>query len=318
MNTHALDGFLCCFAGPNQYALRGKDVTLVARAEEVRAQAGDDRRVGVLTRRGPDIPVYSLSELIGGARDARVRDRHVIVTGAPGAAYGILVDRIVRAAGAGGTVLPLPSIVAGHAARWFAGLLTLKETSCLVLSPDGLRPGGAATTHAAATSVRAGARPGDEIRSLVLTFSTGALPAVSGIDLFAVSATRADAVVQSLSLVSLPGSEPHVAALGCWRGSAVAVLDYSAGAYATSAARRFLVMRSADGARAAIGIEADTSLRRATAQDVRAAVRAPDYVRGIFRVGGAGVALLDVDRLASGAVAIAVPGAHSPLVPALV
>ena len=318
MIGQALDGFLCCLVGADQYALHGTDVTLVARAEELRAEQHADGRIGSLARRGSDIPVYSLSHLVGGSRDPRVTDRHIVVTGGDRAPFGLLVDRIVRAAGAGADLLALPSVVGGAAAKWFGGLLTLQETSCLVLAPEGLRPGAAASVRGAAAIRSRAADPGDSIRSLALTFSSEALPAVDGVAQFAVSAARVSAVVQSIALVLLPGCDAHIAGLGCWRRSAVAVVDFSAGAIATQLARRFLMMRCDSGALVALAVDADTSLRRAAPTDLRAAPGCAEHVRGIFRMDGAAVALLDVDRLASGAVAITAAAGRETLVPAQV
>lgn len=305
MSGRALDGFLCCLVGADQYALRGVDVALVTRADEMRASAADDGRVGVLPRPGEEIPVYSLAALLGGRRDARTADRHVVVTGAAGSRYGLLVDRLVRSGGDGASVVPLPSVVGGAAVRWFEGLLSLQETSCLVLAPEGLRPGGHAPAGGAAAPSAARLRPAPEVSGLVLTFSSAALPSAA-VKRHAVSAARVAAVVQSMPLVPVPGCGPHVAALGAWRSAAVVVLDFSRGAAVTAGSRRFLVLRCGQGAQIAIAVDADTALLRATADNVVAAANVPaGYVRGVFTIGGEDVALVDVDRLAAAAIDVA-------------
>jgi len=318
MIDRVLDGFLCCLVGADQYALRGADVSLVARAEEIRPQDADDQRIGVLARANAEIPIYSLAALLGGRRDARTADRHVVVTGPAGRQYGVLVDRLVRAAGRGAEVLPLPGIVGGAAVRWFEGLVSLQETSCLVLAPEGLRPGGRARDGGAAGVHSRGQSPRAEIRSLVLTFSSAALPPLA-VARYAIGASRVAAMVQSLPMVSLPGCGRHVAAIAAWRRSAVAVLDFSPAASVTATARRFLVARCGGGALIAIAVDSETSLRRASARDARSGAAATDsYVRGIFRVGNEDIALLDIDRLASGDAAIVAAAAPEVLAPALV
>lgn len=311
MTHHSLDGFLCCLVGANQYALRGSDVTLVARAEQMQSATDPDGRVGTLTRQGAAIPVYALGALLGGECDARTADRHVIVTGGTRSPYGLLVDRIVRAASlehaeGGGGLLSIPWVVGGSAVRWFRGVVMLAETSCLVLAPEGLRggdPSGAATAAVPSGSSRAAALDS----GLFLAFSTAALPpAVSwSASRYAVSATRVAAVVQTLPLIAVPGCEAHVAAVGIWRGSVVAVLDFGGGGFVPSAARRFLILRIDGGALVAIAVDADTLLRRAASGDVRAAANGagpsgltvPEYVRGVFTSGGEAVALLDLESL---------------------
>jgi len=304
MSGRTLDGFLCCLVGADQYALRGVDVALVTRADEMQAGAADDGRVGVLARSGEQIPVYSLAALLGGRRDVRIADRHVVVTGAAGSRYGLLVDRLVRSGGNGASVIPLPSVVGGAAVRWFEGLLSLQETSCLVLAPEGLRPGGHAPAGGAAAADAPRLRPAAEVSSLVLMFASAALPSAA-VKRHAVSAARVAAVVQSMPLVAVPGRGRHVAALGAWRGCAVAVLDFSCGAAVTAASRRFLVLRCGQ-AQIAIAVDPDTTLRRARPDDVRAAANVPaGYVRGVFKIGGEDVALVDVDRLVAAALDVA-------------
>jgi chemotaxis signal transduction protein len=304
MTRNALDGFLCCLVGADQYALRGPDVTLVARAEQMRTGSEDDGRVGTLARRGADIPVFALGGLLGGARDARTADRHVIVTGDPAEPYGLLVDRIVRATTAE-SMLPMPWVVGGSAVRWFRGVITLAETSCLVLAPEGLRSGGARTAPSAPGASISERAPALDC-GLLLAFSSVALPPAASLaaSRYAVSAARVAAVVQTLPLLDVPGREPHVAALGIWRNALVAVLDLGDGAFAPAAARRFLILRTDGDALVAIAVDVDTTLRHASAADVPSRgsglsglTGRPDYVRGVFTSAGEAVALLDVESL---------------------
>ena len=79
MSHQGLDAYLCCIVGADQYAVRGEAVRLVARAEQMRTGQGPDGRVGVLPFGGTEAPVFSLAALLGGTRDARTLDRHVVV-----------------------------------------------------------------------------------------------------------------------------------------------------------------------------------------------------------------------------------------------
>jgi chemotaxis signal transduction protein len=316
MTHHGLDAYLCCIAGADQYALRGASVRLVARAEQLRREETDDGRIGVLTSGGNDIPVYSLPALLGGARDGRTADRHVVVTGQGDETFGLLVDRVVRAPMGAARELPLPSIVGADAARWFTGLLTQAESSCLVLNPEGL--GRRAT---APPSVRPTLRPRrvplpEAVADLVFVFTSAALPPYEGAR-HALHASRLSAIVQTMASVPLPGCAPHIAALGAWRENAVPVIDYSRGAIATRTSGRFAVLRTQAATLVALPINVDASLRHATPDDRRAVeAGAAPHVRGVFQSGDERIALLDLERVAAGQ--CAVPASTQAGVPALV
>ena len=302
MNHQGLDAYLCCIVGADQYALRGDAVRLVARAEQMRTSAASDGRAGVLSVAGADVPVYGLGALLGGARDVRTADRHIVVSGAIGDPIGLLVDRVVRAPLGAARELALPAIVGDDAWRWFAGLLTLAETSCLVLNPSGLRPGAVAPAAVRHAGRRGGAMP-RAVADLVFVFTSAALPPCDGARL-GIHASRLTAIVQGMSAVPLPGCAHHVAGVGAWREAAVAVVDYSRGSIATRTARRFAVVRADAATLVALPINADAMLRRATAADARAAgATVPPHVRGVFQSGDERIALLDLERVARGACA---------------
>ena len=300
MTHHGLDAYLCCLVGADQYAVRGADVRLVARAEQLTPQTGGDGRVGVLPRAGGDVPVYSLPSLLGGARDTRTADRHIVVIGS-GDALALLVDRVVRAPAGSARELPLPTAAGRQAARWFSGLLTLSETSCLVLNPSGLRPGAWSAPPGAGPLRRAHGRAPAAVEDLAFVFTSEAVPTCDGARQ-AVPASRLAAIVQSLPLVAVPGVAAHVAAFAAWRDAAVPVVDYSRGFVATQTARRFAVLVAGDAALIAVPVDADAELRRAAPQDRRAGGTVlPAHVKGMFDTGGGRVALLDLERVASGA-----------------
>jgi chemotaxis signal transduction protein len=317
MSHLGLDAYLCCIVCSDQYAIRGGAVRLVARAEQLRAGAGADGRIGVLPRGGQDVPVYSLSELLGGTRETRTNDRHIVVASGADRPTALLVDRVVRAPLAGARELPLPALAGGHAVRWFSGLLTLDETSCLVLNLDGLRPGaGDAPVAAAARQARPRSRAVAD--DLMFVFASAALPPCDAASRYAVRASRLAAIVQAMSSVPLPGSAPHVVALGAWRDAAVPLVDFSWAAVASRSARRFAVLRADDATLIALAIEPDADLRRALATDARTATVSLPHIRGVFQSGADRVALLDLERVARGDCAAATAASTLAGVPALV
>jgi len=300
MSHQGLDAYLCCIVGGDQYAVRGDAVRLVARAEQMRERPAEDGRAGVVPFAGGEIPVYGLAALLGGARDTRTSDRHIVVAGSRDNATALLVDRVVRAPLGRARELPLPPVVGDDAARWFSGLLTLAETSCLVLNPAGLRPEASEPLPVPRRTPHAAHRTPDAAADLIFVFTSAGLPPCGGARQ-AVHASRLSAIVHGLASVPVPGCAHHVAAVGAWRDTAVAVVDYSRGAIATRAATRFAVLRASADTLVAVPIDADAALRRATPADRRAAGAAPPaHVRGIFQSGGERVALLDLERIAGG------------------
>lgn len=308
-------GFICCLLGQEQYALHAADVRIAARAEQMRLESTSAAgRVGTLTHGGHDLPVYSLSALFGRTPDRSGIDRHVIVTrGAGGNAYGLLVDRMLRAPSEHpGQLLPIPASVGGVAAEWFDGMLGFgDDLSCLVLSTSALdprRPAGAPRTDGRAERVvrRVAARSAAAVE-IVTTFTSDALPAI-GIGRFALGASRVAAVTQALPSIPIPGAAPWVAQLGAWRDHAVPVISFNTNAHDyRNGSRRYLVVRTGgrfSGGFVAFAVGDDIELHRATEASADPAIQRVDapFVIGTYMVGSQPVALLDIDKLASGGV----------------
>lgn len=306
------EGFICCLLGDEQYALHAADVRIVARAEQMRVEPTTPAgRVGMLAHAGRELPVYSLSALFGRAADRSGLDRHVIVSrGATGEAYGLLVDRMLRAPGNPGRLLPIPATVGQLAAEWFDGLLTFGgDLSCLVLSPSALdprRPSGVTrVTNMPGQPPQVTARRAPA--EIVATFTSDALPDI-GIRRFALGAHRVAAVAQSLPAIPVPGASAWVAQLGRWRDHAVPILSFNGRSQAPhlNGSRRCLVVRTGgrySGGFVAFAVNADIELHRATGATAGSSDQSTadaEFVVGVYNVGQEPVAFLDVDRLAAG------------------
>ncbi len=306
------EGIVYCVVGEQQYAIRGSDVRLIARGEQMRPESGDDGRAGTIAVGGFDVPVYPLGPLL--ARrvpppGARAAGRHIAITGDGGEMAGWLVDRIARTALEEETaVAPLPSLVGTPATTWFEGVLRLGGRSLLLLAPDRLDPRAQATRpepRSAPPIARSDWSARAAAKDIAVLFSTPALPDWHAAR-YALSATRLVAVAQSLPVMPVPGSAPHVTGIASWRDAIVSVVDCRGSAIdPDDEQRRYLVARSGAGGGdglLAFRIDADVALHHASSGDRRLPVNgdAPPFVVGVFTIAGVPVALVDLDRLFEG------------------
>ena len=319
--TARLNGFVCCIVGEQQYAVRGRDVRNVARAERLRPAHGRDGLAGTIHHAGGDVPVYSLASMVGLHEDRRAADRHVLVTRGAGRDFGLLVDRVVRTpADDRARVLPLPAVVGDGALRRFEGLLQHRDWSYLVLSPSSLDPD--ARSRRPLTKRPRSRRLAAGGADIVAVFGSPSLPPCPA-DRYAIEARHVEALAQSLQTLPVPGAAPHVAAIASWRDEVAPVLSFADRAGDTSAARqRFIVVRcslAAEDTCVAFAVAGDVALHRATRADTTVPFdpsRSP-YVRGVFAINDERVALLDLARLLAPEIE-APPVAVDEEVPALI
>lgn len=297
MTHQSSGGIVCCDVDRERFAFHGGDVHLVVRAEQIVAEPAHDGRVGVLHQGGIPVPVYTLAGILGlPAAPARAAS-HVVVTNGARGSFGVVVDRAVRVGLAERfNVLPLPRFVGPSARRWFGGLLIGADLSCLLLSPEGLEPGGRSRMHMPVEPPRTPPqsrpmRPAE----IVVSFTTSALPPCDG-DRYALAAHQIGAVVQALPSVPLPGAPDFVTALSWWQGHALPLLDFGKNGSRVPRSRHLLI-RTRDGAYAGLPVDADISLRRAGADDRQVRGGSAPFVTGLFTVGSERVALIDVDAL---------------------
>jgi chemotaxis signal transduction protein len=250
---------------------------------------------------GADVPVYSLSAMIGIPEDRHATDRHVLVARGAGRHIGLLVDRVVRMpVDEGAHVLPLPRIVGDGALRKFDGLLRHQELAYLVLSPVSIDPRARVAFTPRVRRSRAGLRT-QGAADMIAIFNSPALPAGPA-DRYAVEARGVEALAQSLPSVPIPGAAAHVAALAWWRDEVAPLLSFEAQRDTNGSRERVIVVRchaAGQDTCVAFAVSGDVTLHRATRADltVRFDGRRYPFVRGVFEVGGERVALLDLPSL---------------------
>ena len=300
------DGIAFCFVGHERYAILDADVRFIGRVEQMRQDRGTDGRLGMLLSGGRPVPVYSLAAQLGRPAGLSTAN-HIVVTSGAGESVGWLVDRVARSQrGQRLDVLPLPAIVGPVATRWFKGLLKFEDRACLVVSPADLDPRASSRPPVAPAPRLAplpAAAPMGAGVSMVVMFSSRAVPAC-GAQQYGLSARQVAAVVPSLPAIPIPGNVRHVNGLAWWRDAAVPIVDFrdaAARANDRTGNRHLIVYCGAklQGALVALPIGADVTLYRATEHDrpVVTGTAPPEFVLGVFRIGGERLALLDLDVL---------------------
>jgi chemotaxis signal transduction protein len=301
------DDIICCTAGLEQYAFRNADVRYVARAEQMRREAGPHGQIGSLRISSQSVPVFDLGALLGHptpARGAHVEGLHIIVTGDSGSLTGWLVGRVMRTPmDCGSPAVPLPATVGFPAARWFDALVKLKEYSVLLLAPRHLTPGvpPAGVTDSAEVFHEPRSAVDRQAEPIVAIFSTPVLPS-SGPGRFAISGRLIEAVVQREIPMGVPGCAPHVTGVIWWRNAVVPVVDFRGRERSDSAVpRRCLIARLSNAAGhglVAFEIDSEIAVHRPSARDLAVQdLPCPPGAFGTFSVNGEPVSLINLDAL---------------------
>ena len=305
------DDFVCCTVGDERYALRGSDVRLIARAEQMRGGPALDGSVGTLDVADQRVPVFALGPQLGRPDVSANRANsasYIAVTGENGELVGWLVDRIARPAVCDDPIaVRLPPIVGRAATDTFEALLKLGDESMLLVAPHQINP----LATRARQQIPNGSflyRPAIASRPepLVVIFSTLALPPCEA-SRYALSGRQIAAVVQPAQTVVVPGSAPHVKGVFWWRNAVVPVVDFCdrGNCDAASLGRRHLIAYCGEqlgGSLVAVPIDSDIALHRPAAVDQLVPdVERPAFAHGLFDVRGETVALVSLDALLTAA-----------------
>ena len=298
--------FVCCAVADQQYALRGAEVRLISRAEQMRLEPGTDERIGTVEVVGQTVPVFALATRLGLPLSVARGARYIAFTGAFGELVGWLVDRIARPAVSQETMTaPLPPTLGAVATTWFEALLKVGDQSMLLIAPRQLKafacpplPPNMGGEFSA--GVRAAAQP----EPTVVIFSTPALPRCDALR-YALSGRQVVAIVPPPQAVVVPGSAAHVKGVFWWRNAVVPIVDFRDEAESTSSSleRRHIIAQCGvglSGSLVAFPIDADIAMHRPGTGDRRLTdVARPAFAHGMFDVKGETVALVSLDALLS-------------------
>ena len=299
-------GLLRCTTGANHFAMRAEEVRHIARADQMKRDAGEDGRAGFLKLGGQTVPVFDLRHALQLPEgDTATADRHIAITGDHRQLVGWLVDRIVRDSRAAATLAPLPSFIGASARRWLDGVaIGADEAPLLLINPRRLAPNREDAdafddlAPAFAVPPLAGRQPADPV---ALVFSSAALPP-STINKYALSGREVAAIVQDPTSLPVPGAAAHVGGIFMWRNVVVPIVDFQRASTPPAVNRRRLIARChANGQHSliAITIDADVLMHRPSAENTLATeVACPRFASGVFELDGDKVALLDPGAIA--------------------
>ncbi len=304
-------GIVSCTIGVDQFAFRASDTCEIVRAEKMHRAPGPGGAAGTIAMDGEAVPVYPLETSLGrpATRAASARPAgHIVITRGLAGSAGWLVDRITRSAVDAVSPAPLPHLVGRDATRWFEGLLRVGDRLLLLISPENLDPrspagGGAPVAADPGWPSADGAARAQEDQGppLVVLFFSPGLPH-SGAPRSALSARRIAAVIQSVPVIPVPGSAPHIAGVIMWRDEAVPVIDArTTRDRGLTEHARFIVARwgsARRGGHVAFECAGAVVLHQPTREDrqIEDCTAAP-FVTGVFGVGGDPVAFLDLDAM---------------------
>jgi chemotaxis signal transduction protein len=304
------DDLLRCAAGNREFAIRAHEVRHVARADQLRHDEVNDGRVGAVKLGGQQVPVFSMSRVLGLSGDEeRVQgDQHIAVTGDPQELVGWLVDRLVREPAHQVRISALPAFIGGQARRWFCGVVTGPDREpILLIDPRRLNPlsdNTVTTDDPLDTFTPVAGIAGTKAEPVALVFSTAALPP-STASRYALSGRQVAAIVQPSDPITVPGCAAHVAGLTLWRDVVVPILDYRSERRTDGANRRRLIARcstSGKHALVAFAIDPEVVMHRPVIDNrLMPGIPCPPFAHGVFEVDGDQVVLLDLDALVAGA-----------------
>lgn len=304
------DRIVSCLVGRDEYVLRGSDVRVIVRAEQMRRGPDADGTVGTLAIGDDTVPVYRLATALGiGAATRPPGGGHIVVTVGPGGMIGWLVDKLMPSQVPGAAhLLALPAMVGARATRWFEGLLTLDDRSLLLVSPATLDPrvhpqSASAWGIEAPAAAPASPPAADDVSKMIVMFASPGLPRLDTYR-YALSARQIAAAVQSLPVIAVPGSAPHVIGVASWHDDVLPVVDFRSEGERRDAREqtRYLVVRGGrrlHGIPVAFPVDPDVRLYQPAPGDRQVVGLTPNprFVTGVFSAAGEPVALLDLDAL---------------------
>lgn len=315
-----------CQAGGLSFCLDLAAVARIERSDRLRPGPGADGPAGFLDSPGGRLPAWSLARRLGLPEAPLSRPRPVLVLRGRGRLWGLVVERVGRAAGPGGeggrvALSPLPPLAGDPGSGWFKGVAHLADGLALHLDPERLHPeaepaDGAGPpappepVPAAASPAGTGSRsandrhPGHPGKGRLVLFSTspgGGTPIRLGLSL-----SQVVEVGRPQPLLRVPGSGASFLGLARHGGEALPVLDLQlhlgAGPSFFEGASRLLVARGARSPQL-IGFPVRPEVRLAAVPEDSRAAEVPgveaSWLRGLFATAAGTILVPDIDRILS-------------------
>lgn len=133
--------YIRCRVGGDSYALDMAWVRSVERNGRLQPASGEKGLVGHLPTSTGDVPVFSLAQRLGYAREPSTATQRIIILNDPQRAWALLVDQVSQVSQVQASQLAvLPPILSQDQADYFRGMLPDEGGFVLLLAPERLHP----------------------------------------------------------------------------------------------------------------------------------------------------------------------------------
>jgi purine-binding chemotaxis protein CheW len=228
--------FMRCVIADETYCLNMSWVRGIQRMEQFHQQQGaEGGAIGWCLSGFDKIPVFGLAVQLHRPYDASQTTGKFVVLNTQPQPWALLVVRLESVMQVStADVVPLPAIARNPAAPFFDGVVKSPDGMMLSLVPEGLRPQAAPRAVGASMAslpelfppaVGTPAAVGNTGK--IICFSTADGPAQASAITFGLSVSQVPRVLQSFSLLPVPGAATFVLGLVDWQGYPLAVIDLS-------------------------------------------------------------------------------------------
>ena len=228
--------FMRCVIADETYCLNMSWVRGIQRTEQFHQQQGAEGGViGWYMSSAGKIPVLGLAAQLHRPYEAGQAKGKIVVLNTQPQPWALLVERLesvlqVSAA----DVVPLPALARNPAAPFFDGVVQTPDGMMLSLVPEGLCPQAATRAVGASMASRSeicpptvGTHAAAGHTGKLICFSTADSPVQASAITFGLSVSQVPCVLQSFSLLPVPGAAAFVLGLVDWQGYPLAVIDLS-------------------------------------------------------------------------------------------
>ena len=221
---------LRCQLGQRAIAVESSSVHSVHRGDTVQPWPHRSDVAGRVNVEGRAVTVYRPDALLGFPTTLPTSQMSAVVLRSDRGFWGLLVDRVSQMLVSADRRFPLPSQSAANGR--FDAMIQANDEMLALLAPGqyGTEPAPRATRPSPAVSRKrpAGAHKRRVAQQRILIFSTGVTPVGSRPIVFGASITQVAEILETPTLLHLPGAHEHLEGVVNWRERAVEVVDLAA------------------------------------------------------------------------------------------
>ncbi len=237
--TNKIFRYIRCTAGDETFALDMDAVYSIQRSDNLQLDPMVPHAIGWFPLRDAQLPVYSLCERLGMAKNGQTAaGRVVLMSPLPGqvAMWGLAVDQVSQVFTTNPDALsPLEEALCTGSERYFSAVLRQADDLYLMLEPASLHPdrpvplapkyyknNQAAPSPASSDQYFPRAAVQQTQQKQLIVFS---LPGLEGSLQFGLSITQVLEILAPLPVIGLPGAPDYILGLVNWRDRPVPLVD---------------------------------------------------------------------------------------------